>query len=59
METIVNWGGKELRIATELDYDKELEIDISVDEKNEPIWLTKEDIKKVIEHLQEIYYKIK
>ena len=55
MITITKWGSKELEVGTEFDQDQELEITIlNNDGDDTSIWLKKEEVKRLIEHLQNV-----
>jgi len=57
MVTITKWGGKELEVGIEFDIDKELELTIlNEDGADVSVWLSKEEVKRLIEHLQTILY---
>ena len=52
MKTITKWGSKELEVGTEFDKQQALEITILNNNGDDTsIWLNKEDIKRLIEHL--------
>jgi hypothetical protein len=58
MITITKWGSKELEIGTEFDQEQELEITILNDyDDDTSVWLNKEEVKRLIEHLQKMFYK--
>ena len=58
MLSITKIGSIELEIATEFDEDKELEVTILSGYWNDlSVWLTKEEVKRLIEHLQNVAYK--
>ena len=55
MVSITKWDSKELQIGTEFDKDEELEVTILDDDGDEvSVWLKKEDVKRLIEHLQNV-----
>lgn len=55
MITITKWGSKELEVGTDFDQDQELEITIlNNDGGDTSVWLNKEEVKRLIEHLQNV-----
>ncbi len=52
MKKIATWNEKELEVGEEFDAEKELELTI-LDKNNDDcsVWLTKRQIKRLIEHL--------
>ena len=55
MITITKWGSKELEVGTEFDQEQELEITIlNNDGDDTSVWLKKEEVKRLIEHLQNV-----
>jgi len=55
MISITRRGFTELEIGSEFDKDDELEVTILNDEGNDvSVWLTKEEVKQLIIHLQNI-----
>jgi hypothetical protein len=55
MVTITKWGSKELEVGTEFDQEQELELTIlNSDGDDTSVWLTKEEVKRLIEHLQNV-----
>ena len=55
MVTITKWGSKELEIGTEFDQEEELELTIlNSDGVDTSVWLKKEEVKRLIEHLQNV-----
>lgn len=55
MITIVKWGSKELEIGTEFDHEQELELTILNNYGDDTsVWLNKEQVKRLIEHLQNV-----
>lgn len=55
MITITKWGSKELEVGTEFDKDQDLELTIFNSDFNDAsIWLNKEEVKRLIEHLQNV-----
>jgi hypothetical protein len=55
MVTITKWGSKELELGTEFDKEEELELTIlNSDGDDTSVWLTKEEVKRLIEHLQNV-----
>lgn len=55
MVLIKRWESKELLVGTDFDGDGELDVTILDDYLGEvSIWLKKEDVEKLIEHLQNV-----
>lgn len=55
MITITKWGSKELEVDTEFDQEQELEVTILNNYGDDAsIWLNKEEVKRLIEHLQNV-----
>jgi hypothetical protein len=55
MVSITKWGNKELEIGNKFDEDQELEFTIlNKDGDDTSVWLTKEEVKRFIEHLQNV-----
>ena len=55
MITITKWGSKELEVGTEFDHEQELELTIlDNDGDDTSVWLNKEEVKRLIEHLQNV-----
>ena len=56
MESIANWNKKELQLGSELDSENELEVTIldKVHDCDVSLWITKTEVKRMIEHLANI-----
>jgi excisionase family DNA binding protein len=55
MITITKWGSKELEIGTEFDQEQELELTMLDNVGGDAsVWLKKEEVKRLIEHLQNV-----
>ena len=55
MITITKWGSKELEVGIEFDQEQELELTILDSESDDTsIWLNKEEVKRLMEHLQNV-----
>ena len=55
MKTIAKWSSKELELETEFDSEQELELTIlDKDGDDISVWLSEEEVKRLIEHLQDV-----
>ena len=51
MKSIAKWNEKELEVSEKFDSDKELEITILDKKYDVSVWLTKRQVKLLLEHL--------